>query len=136
VNNTETNTTVDWKNKNLKNLVSNTRHSMNQSAEFVRASILSRSRYLFGRPAVEMTFKASQGRFPVSDQLPVLFMSQKSFSISRFGESGRTDTLVFTIPREEIRNLPRTGPMWIQYGKHKASRLWQLPDYDRSRLGD
>jgi len=73
--------------------------------------------------------------FPVQDSLPVLVMSKVKFFVSRYDLEHHNDTLVFSIPKGAMQALPKTGSMQVQYGQHAASRVWSMPDYDKSKLG-
>lgn len=104
-----------------------------EQATVVDVKAVAKSRQLGGGPALEISVRAKNG-FPVSDALPTLVMAKSKFFVSRYAPDRNNDTLVFSLPRGVLKKLPRQGKMHVQYGHRYPTRLWQLPDYDKSRL--
>ncbi len=102
-------------------------------ATIVNVAGVKRSRQMSGGPALEISVRSKTG-FPVGDALPVLVMSKYKFFVSRYAPDRKNDTLVFSLPRNMLSALPKTGPMHVQFGQHQAGRTWKMPDYDKSRL--
>jgi hypothetical protein len=105
-------------------------------AQLLRRDFISKSKYLSGRAGVEITVASEQGIFPAEARLPTLVMAGNKFSVSRYAPTGRLGVLIFSVPREEISRLPERGPMWIQYGRANAQKVWRLQNFVKSQLTD
>ena len=85
------------------------------------------------RPSFEIQVK-SETLFLAENELPILFLAGNRFSLSRFANSEKLDSLIFTIPAEAAVQLPETGTMKVQYGSGRHAKAWLLPNYDKSKL--
>ena len=106
------------------------------NAKLLRAHMVPASKFLNGRAAMEIAIgTVTPGdHFPVEAQLPTLVMSGNRYSVSRYAPTGRTDTMIFTLPKEEFTNLPETGTVFMQYGRTNARKFWKMPNYTKSEI--
>lgn len=104
-----------------------------EQASIVKVAAVNRSQQFGGKPALEIAIRTKNG-FPVQDALPTLVMAKYKFFVSRYAPDRKNDTLIFSVPRGMLKALPQKGPMHVQYGHREASRVWQMPAYDKSRL--
>lgn len=109
---------------------------MVSAAVVLRVHDMPSSRYLSGNAGVEVSVgpKNPRERFPVEAQLPTLVMNGNRFSVSRFASSGRTDILIFTLPKADYANLPDQGAMYLQYGRTNARKFWRMPNYNKAEM--
>jgi len=91
------------------------------------------TRLHFDMNAIDFEFHAADG-FPVSDEIPTLWLANQSFKVSRFGKNGSTRALIFKVPISAFDTLPDHGPMSVQYGGGSRLRRWRLPDFHKSDL--
>ena len=82
-----------------------------------------------GSRAIEIAVTSTRKPFPVESSLPTLFMGGSAFTVSRHEGPRR---IVFTIPLKDWVQLPLKGPMHVQYGTRKPTKVWQMPRYDLS----
>lgn len=104
------------------------------SAVIFKVRSIANSKYLAGQTAVEISVGSMTHVFPVEAQLPTLVMSGNRFSVSRYPNTGKIDSLTFSIPREDFDSLPLNGSMHVQYGRTNARKFWRLPNYNKSEL--
>lgn len=83
--------------------------------------------------AVDISVRAPE-RFPVSDELPALFLGDRRFLMSRFGADGSTAMLTFKVPYQDLKDLPESGPSFVQIGSGALIRRWRLPDFKKSQF--
>jgi hypothetical protein len=77
----------------------------------------------------------SPSTFPVMGELPVLRVGEKEFLLCRYPDSGATDTLIFTLTREEFAQLTEGEEVSVQYGRgDEPSRRWTLGALNRNAL--
>ncbi|HRK06480.1 MAG TPA: hypothetical protein PLZ57_01820 [Pseudobdellovibrionaceae bacterium] len=105
-----------------------------RTASWVTSRWVSKSRYLRGEDALEVAVRADQ-RFDVMSEIPVLNLANQFFRVSRYPSSGKTDVLIFSIPRQDVLRLPSHGTAQVQYGERSASRIWVLPNFQKSQFG-
>jgi hypothetical protein len=105
-----------------------------RTASWVSSRWVESSRWLRGEDALEIAVRADQ-RFDVMSEIPVLNLANQMFRVSRYPSSGKTDVLIFSISREEALRLPSQGAAQIQYGERSASRIWVLPNFQKSQFG-
>ena len=106
------------------------------SAQLVQLQAAPQSPFLQNEDAIEFSVH-SQTPFPVQDQLPLLIIGDQAFSVSRYADSTKMDTLIFSIPRSRFLNLAESGTMKVQYGNSSfelssAAKVWHLPVYQKS----
>jgi hypothetical protein len=106
------------------------------AAEVVQMQAVRQSEYADRQNAIEVAVH-SKTPFPVKDQMPILFIGDRAFQVSRYADAAKLDTLIFTVPRESFGALPMNGDMHIQYGNNSfdvasAAKVWRLPAYDKS----
>ncbi len=103
-----------------------------RSAQVIAIREVSGATQFAGSPAIEILI-ATKERFPVRDDQPILIIDSKSYVVSRFPRSGRTDRLIFSIPREEFSKVSNKSSMHIQYGK-RVSLIYRLPTVNAAQL--
>jgi hypothetical protein len=105
-----------------------------KTANVMGAKTIAASKYLSGRPAVEIAVTATSGVFMPEAQLPTLVVAGNKFSVSRYPPTGRLNALIFSVPQSDFDRLPAKGPMWVQYGRTNARKIWRLPSFSKSEL--
>jgi hypothetical protein len=70
---------------------------------------------LSNHPAVEIVLTSNQA-FPVRDELAVLKIGNQEFNISRYPDTGETNTLIFTLTVEQFASTNDGDPIRVQYG--------------------
>jgi hypothetical protein len=101
------------------------------SAFWLRSQNVTASRQLNGEPAVEISVRSNSG-FPVQNAIPVLRIGNEHFVVSRYSSNGQTQTLVFSVPRSSYSQLPDQSMAQVQYGLEVPSKVWELPDFEKS----
>lgn len=105
-----------------------------KNAEIMGTKLVSSSKYLSGRAALEIAVASQDGLFMPEAQLPTLVMAGNKFSVSRYPPTGRLNALIFSVPKDEFARLPAKGAMWVQYGRTNARKVWRLPNFTKSEL--
>lgn len=100
------------------------------SANWLGFKAIQKSRFLRGGRGLEIAVRTAD-HFPVMDELPVLNISNKLFTIARYPPSGRTDVLIFSVPAKAVAQLPSSAKAQVQYGIKAPSRIWDLPDFKK-----
>lgn len=118
---------------NVTPLFPNTKLVVNNAAVLATKSIRA-SKYLSGREALEIAVRTQEGVFPAEAQLPTLVMAGNKYSVSRYAPTGKLNSLIFSIPATEMAKLPAKGPMWVQYGRVNARKVWRMKNFVKSEL--
>lgn len=102
-------------------------------ASWMKPRKVMRARELQGAFGYEISVSSAEA-FPVMDALPVLNIENHLFPLAKFPSSGETHVMIFTMTRESFMTLPQTGRAQIQYGINRPSRVWILPDFQKSEM--
>ncbi len=62
----------------------------------------------------------SRAGFPVRNELPILRVAGRDFSLSRYPESGETTSLLFTLSADDFARLPDGAELSLRYGESSA----------------
>jgi hypothetical protein len=86
------------------------------------------------QPAVEIVV-TSNAEFPVKDELAVLRIGDKNFALSRYPDTGETNSLIFTLTSEEFAQVSSGAPVFVQYGFGDNSRVqWNFGTLDKGAV--
>ncbi len=89
---------------------------------------------LGGKPSIEVVVWASNG-FPVRNEIAVLRIDSKEFMLSRYPESGDTQTLIFTLTPEEFAQTATGDLVTVQYGRGgESNEQWNFGTLDKGLL--
>lgn len=89
---------------------------------------------LGGKPGIEIVVWASNG-FPVRNEIAVLHIGSKEFTLNRYPESGDTHTLIFTLTPEEFAQTATGDPVSIYYGRGgESNEQWNFGTLDKGLL--
>lgn len=83
---------------------------------------------LAGEEVYELVVRTRE-RFPARNELPLLRVGERVFDLSRYPDSGETDTLLFRISRADFNALPDGAEVSLSYGTQGHG-----PSYSLSRL--
>jgi hypothetical protein len=87
-----------------------------------------------GEAAVNIELTSNREFLPQGELL-VLVIGDREFFVSGYPETGETNTIIFTLTREEFAQLRTGDPMSVQYGSEVRSNLWNFGRLDKSLLG-
>jgi hypothetical protein len=76
---------------------------------------------------------SSTKEFPVRDQLVVLQIGSKQFTLSRYPADGRLNTLIFTLAAEEFDQLNNGDDIIVQYGREESTERWRFGKLDKTQ---
>ena len=102
-------------------------------AKFWKANFVQNSPYLRGESGYEVAVQAKKN-FPAQDALPILNIGGNQFGVSRYPSNGKTDVLIFSINAYDFQRLPTNASAQVQYGKTNPSKIWKMPNFDKSKL--
>jgi hypothetical protein len=89
---------------------------------------------LNNQPAVEILVTSNKD-FPVQDELAVLRIGNQSFALSRYSDTGETNTLIFTLTPDEFAQVSSGDPVFVQYGFSDNARvLWNFGTLDKGAV--
>lgn len=89
---------------------------------------------LGNKAAVEIIVWVSNG-FPVRNEIAVLRIGSKEFTLSRYPESGDTHTLIFTLTPEQFAQTATGDLVSVYYGRGgESNERWDLGTLDKSSL--
>lgn len=77
----------------------------------------------------------SDKEFPVQDELAALRIGNRSFALSRYSDTGETNTLIFTLTPGEFAQVSSGDPVFVQYGFSDNARvLWNFGTLDKGAV--
>lgn len=118
----------------IKSATKTSKSTKPSKAHLLKANFVRGSAYLGGEDGFEIAVQAIE-RFPVEAQLPTLNIAGNRFSVSRYPSNGQTNILIFSMNTQDFKNLPAQGDAQVQYGRSNPSKVWQMPTFDKARLG-
>ena len=100
--------------------------------QFNDAALLRLRDLLSRRPAIEIEVR-SERAFPVRNELTVLRIGSREFTLSRYPESGDTHVLIFTLTVDEFAATSAGDPVVVQYGDvPQSSDRWNFGSLDKT----
>jgi hypothetical protein len=93
--------------------------------------IVPSSEALDSNTGVEIELLSTEA-FSVRDELTVLRIGDKEFTLSRYADDGNTNTLVFTLTPEEFAQIGNGDPVTVQYGRGTSPDVWNFGTLDKS----
>ncbi|RYZ65300.1 MAG: hypothetical protein EOP05_20805 [Proteobacteria bacterium] len=105
-----------------------------QKAKIWKANFVRNSPSLNGEDGFEIAVQAEK-IFPVEAELPTLNIAGNKISVSRYPSNGKTNVLIFSLNASEFAQLPAEGSAQVQYGRTNPVKIWQMPKFEKSRLG-
>jgi hypothetical protein len=79
---------------------------------------------------------SSNREFLPQGELLVLRIGSQEFSLSRYPNTGETNTVVFTLTAEEWSRVSQSEPVAVQYGNGTNYNGWNFGKVDKTLLGN